>query len=413
MRIMIFGACYEPDLGPSAPLFTMLCENLVRLGHQVTMIAPVPHYPSGIVSAPYRGKLKWRWQSRENGVDVIRVWLPSVNRARMPLRLLQFAFLQVETALAGLGKKFDVVMASTSSLSCWLPFASMVVLAKKPAIYSVADVYPGVGVTLGIFRHKAVISLVTSMELFCLDHAKAVRILSESFRPELCAMGVPENKIELVYDWVDTELIQPMPRDNGFARENDLVNRFVILYAGNLGMSQGLENVLAAAEMLADDPEISFVFVGEGTNRQHLLDDAERRRLGNVKFLPFQPRPRLPEVLATADVSLMSLQRGIGSNSIPSKTFSILASGRPILASIDEDAEAVRLIEKAQAGVCIPPDDPSALVAAIRSLKNNPESREQMGRNGRNWAEAHHSPQSSARQIEKIMLEIVSASNLR
>ncbi len=409
MRIMIFGACYEPDLGPSAPLYTMLCENLVRLGHQVTMIAPVPHYPSGTVSKEYRGKMKWLFKSTEKGVEVIRVWVPSLDRSKFPLRLIQFAFLQAGTALAGLGKKYDVVMASSSSLSAWLPWATMVVLPKKPALYSVADVYPGVGVTLGVFRSKAVVRLVTGMELFCLNNAEFVRILSDSFRPELHAMGVPEGKIELVYDWVDTDLIRPLPKDNAFAREHGLADQFVVLYAGNLGMSQGLETVLAAAERLADQRDVCFVFVGDGTNRQRLMEQAEQKQLQNVKFIPFQPRPRLPEVLASADISLISLQPGIGSHSIPSKTYSILASGRALLASIDAECEAVDLVGKAGAGVCIPPNDPEALAEAVMALKNDPERREKMGRDGRAWAEAHHSPLSAARKIEMLMQQVITS----
>jgi colanic acid biosynthesis glycosyl transferase WcaI len=194
MRVMIFGVGYEPDLGPSAPLFTMLCENLVRLGHQVTVIASVPNYPSGRVSPEFRGKGKWLWKSVENGVNVIRVAQPSVDRSKLPLRLLQFICYQLGATWAGLGKQYDVVMAASSSLTAWLPFAWMVVLCRKPAIYSVHDVYPNVGVTLGIFRHKWVVGLVSSMERFCLKNATIVRIISDSFRPELRALGVPDKK---------------------------------------------------------------------------------------------------------------------------------------------------------------------------------------------------------------------------
>jgi colanic acid biosynthesis glycosyl transferase WcaI len=387
----------------------MLCENLVRLGNQVTMITTVPNYPSGRVSAEFRGKGKWLWKSVENGVNVIRVAQPSVDASRLPLRMLQFICYQIGATWAGLGKQYDVVMAASSSLTAWLPFASMVVLRRKPAIYSVYDVYPSIGVTLGIFRHKPVIALVSSMERFCLNNARVVRIISNSFRPELRAMGVPDEKMILVYDWVDTDLIHPLPRDNGFSREHNLTNQFVVLYAGNLGLSQGLEHVLTAAETLVEHQDISFVFVGDGANRERLVAEAGQRRLTNVKFIPFQPRQRLPEVLASANVSLVSLQRGIGFGSLPSKTFSILASGRPVVASIDEGSETWNLIKRAEAGLCVPPENPSALVEAILILQKDRELREQMGRNGRNWAVKHHSPQSGAKQIEKIMLEISSS----
>jgi len=409
MRIMIFGGHYEPDLGPSAPLFTMLCENLVRLGHHVTMITMVPHYPSGRVPPEFRGE--WLRKTVENGVEVIRVGLPSVDRAKLPQRFLQFICYQVGTTWAGLWKQYDVVLAASSSLTVWLPFASMVALRRKPAIYSIYDVYPNVGITLGIFRHKPVIEFVKSMERFCLKHATKVRIISDSFRPNLHTLGVHDEKLVLVYDWVDTDLIHPLPRNNAFARKQELTGKFVILYAGNLGMSQGLEHVILAANILREHQDITFVFVGDGTNRERLIAEAKQLQLPNVKFIPLQPRQRLPEVLASADVSLVSLKRGIGKESLPSKTYSILASGRPIVACVDEDSETRKLIMRAEAGLCVLPENPSELVEAILILKKDYKLCERMGHNGRNWAENHHSPQFGAKQIEKIMLEITASKN--
>ena len=408
MRILIIGAHYKPDLGPSAPLFTMLCENLVRLGHQVTIITMVPHYPTGRVSAEYKGKLFWK--SVEQGVEVIRVGLPSIDRSNLTQRLLQFVCYQIGATWAGLGKKYDAVIASSSSLTVWLPFAAMVALRRKPAIYSVYDVYPNVGVTLGIFRHKPVIAFVSSLERFCLNHASVVRIISDSFRQDLLAMGLPDDKMVLIYDWVDTDLIQPLPKDNSFAREYDLCSQFIVLYAGNLGLSQGLDTILAAAETLAPDKELSFILVGDGINREHLIAEAERRKLTNVKFIPFQKRERLPEVLATADISLISLQSGIGLHSLPSKTYSILASGRPIIACVDENSETWNLIKKYEAGLCVPPENPQALVEAILTLKKDRDLRERMGHNGRLQVENHHSPQAGAKQMEALMLKTISSS---
>ncbi len=169
MRVMILGALYEPDLGPSASLFTLLCENLVRLGHEVTIITFSPSDSSGRVLADYRGKLLWK--TIENGVNVIRVTQPYFDRSKLPLRMLQNICYQIGASLAGLGQHYDVVMAASSSLTAWLPFASMVVLPRKPAIYSVYDVYPKVGIALGVFRNKWVIQMVSAMERFCLKNA--------------------------------------------------------------------------------------------------------------------------------------------------------------------------------------------------------------------------------------------------
>jgi colanic acid biosynthesis glycosyl transferase WcaI len=264
-----------------------------------------------------------------------------------------------------------------------------------------------VGVKLGVFKNKLVLALVTAMEKFCLDHAALVRIISESFRSELREMGVPDEKMVLIYDWVDTDLVRPLPHDNAFMQEHGLTGKFVVLYAGNLGLSQGLENVLETAQMLIDVEDILFVFVGDGVNREPLMAQAEKRGLSNVKFIPFQPRQRLPEVMASASVSLVVLQRGIGYNSIPSKTYSILASGRPVIASIDENSEAWNLISQADAGLCVPPDDPATLGDAILKLKNDPELCQRLGVHGRQWAEEHHSPVAGARNTEKLFNDAI------
>lgn len=401
MRILLISPYYIPDLGPSAPLFTMLSEGLVKQGHSVSVVTTVPHYPSGKVSSSYRGK--WIHRSIENQVEVSRVWLPSVNRSNFAFRLLQFFCYQVGAVKAEFNKKYDVVIVANPALWTWMPFVYYACFRHKPAVFSVHDVYPEVGVTLGVFRNKFIIAAVTILERYCLNRSRIVRILSDSFRPGLRNLGIPDDKMALVYDWVDTDLIRPLPRDNQFAQEYNLRDRFVVLYAGNIGLSQGLENVLAAAEQLGSQPDICFLFVGDGPGREQLITQANLRNLTNVQFIPFQPRSRLPEVLGSADVSMVILRRGIGTGSLPSKTFSILASGRPIIASVDELSETWDLVQKAQAGLCIEPESPLALVKAILMLKNDQNLRERLGQNGRIWAEKRHSLKYATIQFEKLL----------
>lgn len=405
MKILILTPYYGPDLGPSAPLFTMLSEGLVKQGHEVMVVTTVPHYPSGIVSASYRGK--WIHRSVENGVCIHRIWLPSVKRSNLGFRMMQFLCYQVGAVLAAFNQKYDVVIVANPALWTWLPFVYYVSLRRKPAIFSIHDVYPDVGVTLGVFRNKFIVGLVARLERYCLNHSQIVRILSEAFRPGIRNLGITDSKMALVYDWVDTELIQPLARDNRFAETHGLKDRFVILYAGNIGLSQGLENVLTAAEQLAHHPDVHFLFVGDGPGREQLVDRARMQNLTNVQFLSFQPRNLLPEVLGSADASLVILRRGIGTGSLPSKTFSILASGRPVIASVDEQSESWGLIQKARAGICIEPENPSALVQAILMLKSDPDLRKRLGENGRTWAEKNHSPRSATIQFEELLKKAI------
>lgn len=407
MRILFIGTMYEPDLGPGAPLFTMLSRGLVELGHHVTVLTAVPHYPTGRVQKEYRSK--WAWRSVENGVHVVRVGLPSVNRAKLVQRFFQFLCFQLGTALSGLNQKYDVVLAGNSFLTVWLPFALLGVLKNKPIVYSVQDVYPDVGIKLGIFRNKLVIQAAAGFERYCLINSAVVQIISDSFRPSLRALGVSDDKMALVYNWVDTDLIRPTSRNNSFAREHDLVDRFVVLYAGNIGLSQDLGKVLDAAGQLENHEEILFLFIGDGAGRKPLMADAKKRKLKNVQFLPFQPRERLPEVLGCADISLVILRQGIGTDSVPSKTLSILASGRPIVVSADQGSDLCNLVKSADAGLCVPPGSSVDLVRAILELKGNKHLRERMGRNGRIWAEEHHSPQMAAKKFEDLLMKAIAS----
>lgn len=403
MNILIIGTNYEPDLGPSAPLYTMLCKGLVQTGHQVTVITMVPHYPSGIVQPEYRGKFVRH--SLESGVDVYRIWLPSINRNHLGFRIVQFLVYQLGATIVSFGKKYDIVIAASSALSVWLPFYLCVSVRNKPAVYSVHDVYPDVGIKLGIFRNKLVVKLVSALERYCLLHADIVRILSESFRAGVRRLGVTDDKICLIYDWVDTELISPKLRNNPFSEEHQLSGKFVVLYAGNIGLSQGLEQILISAETLSGYTDIQFVFVGDGAGKESLVESVSQKELCNVTFVPFQSRNRLPDVLASADVSLVILRKGIGMASLPSKTYSIMASGRPIIASVDENSETSNLIRTAKAGLCIAPEDPDKMVEAILYLKQEESLRVQLGINGRKWAEEHHSPESATAQFEQVLFK--------
>jgi len=400
MQILFVEPYYEPDGGPAAPLYGMLCRELVGRGHQVTVLTAVPHYPSGRVPPAYSGLIVRR--TIEDGVQVIRIPVPSIDRSNLFQRLLQFFAYQVGAVYAGWKIDCDVFVAATPSLEVWLPFVYFSSIRRKPSVYSIHDVYPDAGVQLGIFRQKPIIKLVTLLEQFCANRSSFVRILSNSFRDSIKRLGVHESKIRLVYDWVDTDLIRPLPKTNAFSVYHGLSESFVALYAGNLGFSQGLEMVLDVAEFLGDE-EIQFVFVGDGPAKVSLRKKASSRHLSNVKFIPFQPRERLPEVLATADVSLVILLRAMGFNSLPSKTLSILASGRPMIVSVDPGSDTWYLVERSQAGVCIPPENPHLLAEAILKVKKNAASRKEMGKRGRQYALEYHSPSSAAEAFEEIL----------
>jgi colanic acid biosynthesis glycosyl transferase WcaI len=402
MRILLVTPYYMPDLGPSAPLLTMLSHDLVARGHTVTTLVAVPHFPSGHVASEHRVGL-WRW-SKENGVQICRVRIPSGDRANLGHRLWTFIVFQILTTLVGLRQSYDVALITNPALETWLPFFSLVGLRRKPAIWAVWDVYPDVGVRLGIFRQRAIIGLVKAMEDYCLRRARIVQVLAPEFTAALTPRGVPAERIVLIPPWLDTDFIRPLPRDNEFAQEYGLNGRCVVMYAGNLGYSQGLEHVLNAAQLLAADTRLHFVFVGDGANRATLQEQVAALGLINVSFIPFQPHERLPQVLASSDIALISLRRGIGQDSLPSKVYPVLASGRPIVAVVDKGCGLWKLVENVGAGLCVEPENPTRLARAIQTLQTSAELRAEMADRGREYAAQHHSRQAAAAEFERALL---------
>jgi colanic acid biosynthesis glycosyl transferase WcaI len=404
VRILVITPFYAPDAGPSAALYEMLCEELVRLGCEVSVISAVPHYPTGRVGKEFRGRLVQR--ERRQGVDVTRVWVPSVDRARLGLRLLSFFCFQVLAAFVGLTRRYDVLLASNPAFEVLLPVVALGVLRRKPMIYSVHEIYPDVGVKLGIFRHRPVIKAIDLMERRCCRRAGYVRVLSEGYKGVVESKGTPESKLAVIWDWIDADFIRPLPRRNAFSAQWGLEARFVAMYAGNLGLTQGLEQVVEAARLLEGEPAIRIVLVGDGAARGSLEQSVGRAGLRNVQFIPFQERELLPWVLASADVSLIMLKRGMGTDSVPSKCYSIMASGRPIIASVDPGSDTWKVIQQAGCGLCLEPENPRALAGTILDLFRNDAYRARLGALGRAYVVEHHSKSHAAREFHRLALAL-------
>lgn len=407
MRILIVTPFYEPDLGPSAPLISMLSEDLAAMDYKITVLAAVPHFPSGFVQPEYRKHI-WKWD-RSGRVQICRIRVPSGKRGNLWHRLSTFIFYQILACFVGLNLSYDAVLITNPALETGLPMVLLSVLRRKPSVFCVWDLYPEVGITLGIFRRPSIIYLVKSLEDFCLRRATAVQTLSDSFVAILRQRVHPDTQIEVIPPWIDTNFIAPLPRINRFSTAHGLNECFVVLYAGNLGLSQGLEKVLLAAkELSCQRKNIRFLFVGDGPNKRNLVAQADSLQLDNVRFIPFQAREHLPEVLATADLSLVSLQPGISTGSLPSKTFPILASGRPILAVAEEESELCRLIQLSRAGKCVSPFNCDSLSREIIHFQEDYEMCERMGRNARNFSIRHYSRNSAAQHYKRILERIIS-----
>jgi colanic acid biosynthesis glycosyl transferase WcaI len=225
-------------------------------------------------------------------------------------------------------------------------------------------------------------------------------------RENLLRKGVPDRKIAVLPNWVDLDVVRPTEKENPFRAELGLQGRFVVLFAGNIGFAAGLETVLEAAHRLRREADIVFLIVGEGSAKPALLQRTQDLELTNLRFVTSQPRERLSEVLGAADVSLVPLRDGMGALSVPSKTMAIMASGRPVLASVPHDSETRRVIEVSASGRWVGPGDAAALADEITRLRADRGGLESMGVNGRNYAEAHFGRSLVVSAYHRLLQEV-------
>ena len=235
------------------------------------------------------------------------------------------------------------------------------------------------------------------------ERSDAVVLLSEDLKQNVAAKlsGKFHNRLYVIPNFVDTSAIVPGDRMTNYRRELGIDDRVIVMYAGNVGFSQSLELVLAAAKSL---PSIAFVINGDGAARKSLQDKAKNENIDNVHFADYQPIERLSEVLASGDIHVVPLKTGLASVSVPSKMYSILSAGRPVLAAIDSNTEIPRTLAESGAGIAVAPDNEADFVSALQILISDGVKRNEMGALGRTWVEHHASAGAVAKRYEAIYL---------
>jgi colanic acid biosynthesis glycosyl transferase WcaI len=333
------------------------------------------------------------------------------DKRNIPARALAFGgFTALAGAVAAASRPGpDVVLAMSPPLTLGLAGWMVARARRAPFVFNIQDVFPDVAVQLGLITNPTVIRAATALERFTYLRSDAVTVLSDDLRENLAAkLGAhrPE-RVRVIPNFVDIDRIRPAPKENAYRAEYGLTGKTVVMYAGNVGFSQSLDLVLAAAAALSHEPDLVFVINGGGSARL----DLERKAAGmdNVVFVDMQPKDRLPDVLAAADVHVVPLRRGLARASVPSKMYSILASGRPIVASVDPGTEVAAVVERAGAGLSVPPDDPEAFTKAIARLLAEPDDAARMGAAGRAFVERWASPAAVAEQYEALFDELRSA----
>lgn len=405
MRILVLCPHFDPDTAPTGTVMTEVVHQLAAQGHEIDVVTSLPWYENHRVVDGWRGR-PWRRESTDWG-SITRVHPFPMDKTNISARALGFAGF---TGLVGLLAVFqrrrpDVVLTMSPPLTLGLPAWVVARLRRAAFVFNVQDIFPDVAVEVGAITNRRVIGLLSRLERFVYRRADAVTVLSSDLAENVEAKVGAKSPVVVIPNFVDIDRIQPVDSRTAYRDEVGAGDRHIVMYAGNLGYSQPLDLVIETARRWAGvRDDVCFVINGGGSERPRL--EALAEGLDTVVFRDFQPAERLPEVLASGDVHLIVLKEGLARSSVPSKLYSTLAAGRPVLASIDPETEISRVLEKHACGISVPPGDVDAFESALASMLDDSEARAAMGKRGRSFVETWVSPAGVASAYGRLFAEL-------
>jgi colanic acid biosynthesis glycosyl transferase WcaI len=393
---------FAPDTAPTGVVMTRIVEELAALGHTVHVVTSLPWYRSHRIEAGWQGRLVRSERTPWGSITRVHPF-PGRDKSNLVRRALGFGAFSLLAGLCclragGWLRRSGAVIAMSPPLTLGLTGWVASRVRRCPMVFNIQDVFPDAAVETGAISNRTIIAAASWLERVSYRAADAVTVLSDDLRDNVVAKLTAgrgdratgdrgEQTVHVIPNFVDTEAIVPADRATPYRAELGLGDGPVVLYAGNVGFSQSLDLVLAAARQL---PEVTFLINGNGAARPSL--EAAAADIANVRFADYIEPSRLSELLATGDVHVVPLRRGLGRVSVPSKTYSIMAAGRPVVASIDPGTAVPLILAESGGGVTVPPDDAAAFTDAIASLVAEPERAMRLGALGRAWVEREASP---------------------
>ncbi|SKB13261.1 Glycosyl transferase group 1 [Planktothrix sp. PCC 11201] len=410
MRILIYSYNYYPEPIGIAPLMTELAEGLVRRGHEVRVVTGMPNYPERRIYEGYRNKLYLT--EERNGVMIQRsyIWVRGPKPGLLDRLLLDSSFMVTSMVQAFNGWRPDIIFATVPPLLVSIPVSIYASVLCCPVILNIQDIVSEAALRVKLVNPDGiVIKTAKFVEKLTYEKVNRISVIADGFVDKLVELGIPKNKIVCIPNWVDTNFIKPSSKtNNSFKIKYQLQDQFVVLYSGNIALTQGLETVIKAAKLLRSIPEISFVIAGEHEALQQLEKVCQEYQTENVLLIPLEPREKLPEMLAAADVGLVVQKRRVTVFNLPSKIPVLLASGCAIIGSVPDTGTAKDVILKSGGGIVVPPEDAESLAQAITELHKNPEQLETLGNYGRKYAEKHYSIEQALDRYEQLFTQVLS-----
>jgi glycosyltransferase involved in cell wall biosynthesis len=398
MRILLISQYFPPETGGTSNRLLSLAKNFQSAGHEVVVVSEKPNHPEGIIHEEYKGGL---FVEREyEGIPVIYTWVHTRPEKTFWTRIsfyVSFMIMAVVGAMRAKGD-FDVVVASSPPLFVGLAGWAAARMKRAKFVFDVRDLWPEVAVAMGALNNPAAISLAEKVERFIYEQADGITAVTDSFCDYIEDIVGPGKPMVRVMNGTMPDVFAEDERREELRRTYGWEEKLVLLYAGNLGLAQGLPHILDAAAEFKDDERVEFVLLGSGPVRDELI--ARKKELGvdNVRFMDRVSLPEAAAHMAAADALLVPLGKNpIYQQFIPSKLFDSMAAGRPVLLSVDGEARAI--LDAAEGGLYYPAEDGTALAENIRWLLDHPEERKAMGERGRSYARTHCTRAAQADQM--------------
>lgn len=389
MKVLNLNAYYRPEQTSGSRLGKDLSEALTKKGHTIELYTPTPtRGVSDEVRAEYK-KAKKHETELDGALQIHRFSL--YREGKNPIgRALRYAIMELQLFWCALrAKDVDLLPVSSTPPIHGLLAVALKKTKKIPYIFTVQDMFPESLVSTGMTKRGSLLWKIGSwVSNVTYRNAAHIVVISDRMKKTLINKGVPEDKISVIYNWIDTEETHPVSREEnplfdefGLDRE-----KFYITYAGNLGHSQNVEILVDCAEALKEEKEVQFVLFGSGSEKEKLEKRIRESGLDNILLFPMQPPEKVSQVYSLGDASFVICKKGVGEGAFPSKAVSIMATATPIIASFDLDSDLCRIVEEEKLGLCADAEDSSGATEAILALYRDRNLAKQYGENARKLA---------------------------
>jgi colanic acid biosynthesis glycosyl transferase WcaI len=406
-RITFICATFPPEPTPSGVMAHQLAIRLAQDGHDVTMVVPFPNRPEGSIYSGFRRRLRTR-ETTKDGYTLVRCasWFIGRSRGHIHRILENVTFGLASTWATWREGRPDLIIAETWPILALQPVASLAKWWRVPFLNYVKDVYPEAAEEAGILGKSGILAkALRSWDSNLCKKSASVIVISETMRDLLSAnRKLASDRFSVIPDWIDESKFPIWRADGAWRRSEKIGERdFVAMFAGTIGQVSGAEILIDVAKILAHIEDVLILCIGEGIRKQPMIDEARRLCLSNMRFLPFQPAERVPEVQSSSDVAILTMAPNSSDASVPSKLISYLAAARPVIVAANAHSAVARTVQLAEAGIVVPPGDAHGLANCILHLKRNSEDAKRMGRNARRWFEEHYTLERAYLQFTDLI----------